>query len=133
MRGMLQKQLSAEKLKTVGLGITLQHLSSLLEGAQADICCSKAANHGLCSQLDSRDAELSSLKSTVAELTAQLQLQQVTLLLIHLLTVTPVLACCLACQPGESSPAVAPVGLCTHAIYQLPAMASAHKADTHVL
>ena len=67
---MLHKHLSAERVETEGLGLALQCIINLLDGAQADANSFQAANKDLLSRLHSRDAEVDDLKSAAVRPTA---------------------------------------------------------------
>ena len=92
---MLQKQLSAEGLKTQALVLVIQHLNRALEGAQAEACSLRAANLDLHNQFEDRDAEVSDLRLTMEELRSSLASEvkdKVAFLLMHhSLTLTLVL------------------------------------------
>ena len=83
---MLQKQLSAEELKTQALVMVIQHLTEAAERAQAEACSLRTANLDLHTELQGRDAEVSDLRRTVQELRSSLApdvKEEVALLLIH--------------------------------------------------
>lgn len=88
---MLQKQLSAEEMKTEGLAWALQQVVSVLDGAQADANAFQAANEDLLSRLHSRDAEVADLRRTMADLRSQLACPTI--------PEAQVLFCCHTCRP----------------------------------